>query len=108
MNDPAAAPGGDLSELGYVVASKMVGEDGMAACWLYRIDPPDDFDSGWRVFSGMEDDDYVADPENLGVFTPEAIVEADPMIAEILLSPPGSAFERDAPGQPFISAPMPE
>ncbi|MDR3208637.1 MAG: DUF2185 domain-containing protein [Rickettsiales bacterium] len=33
--------------------------------FLYREKPDNEDDSGWRMFTGLEDDDYANDPKNI-------------------------------------------
>lgn len=56
-------------------------------------------DSGWRFFSGEEDDDYTADSNNLHVFSLNTICNYDKDIIELLDSETGTAFFRDNSGK---------
>nr|WP_262903514.1 DUF2185 domain-containing protein [Niabella beijingensis] len=56
-----------------------------------RIRPED---SGWRIFTGMETDAYLDDPQNSGIYNPSTILAIDPSIETILLKGIGSVYER--------------
>jgi hypothetical protein len=84
-----------------ILASNLVAKDGMKVCWMFREEPDHDLDSGWRVFSGTEDQDYADDPKHLAWYNASTILEIDPDIGEILIQPVGSAFERKNPNEKF-------
>ena len=48
-------------------------------------------DSGWRFFSGDENDAYLDDPDNSSVFALNTIANYDPDIIPLLDSPAGTA-----------------
>jgi len=81
--------------IGGVMASKMVTEQKQKVRFLYRQLPANEQDSGWRIFSGSEEQDYVDNPDNIGIYNPSTILKIDPSISELLLNPVGSAFERE-------------
>lgn len=45
--------------IGYALASKWLVENNMKVRFMYREEPDDTSDSGWRFFSGDESDEYV-------------------------------------------------
>jgi hypothetical protein len=61
---------------------------------MYRENPDNDVDSGWRFFAGDETDDYANDPENIAIYDVNTIANYDPGIIPLLGAPHGSAFER--------------
>jgi hypothetical protein len=64
--------------------------------WMYREAPDHVDDSGWRFFSGIgEDDDYLSNPDNAGVYDVNTIANFDPSILAFLDAPIGAAFERE-------------
>ena len=69
---------------------------------MYRERTRDDFDSGWRFFSGLESDDYANDPENVGIYEVNTIANYDPAIIPLLDAPTGSAFGRDVMTRVFV------
>lgn len=68
--------------------------------WCYREEVDSNFpDSGWRFFSGEEDDDYVNDLAHTEVYHLNTICNYDPDIRPLLSAPYGTAFMRDADGK---------
>lgn len=69
---------------------------------MYREEPDSDQDSGWRFFSGDEDQKYVDNPDNLGIYDVNTIIMIDPDIEEFLDNDFGVAFERENVDQRFV------
>jgi hypothetical protein len=86
---------GDFPGIGGVMASKMVTDKKKKVRFMYREKPTRDDDSGWRIFSGNEDQEYADNPDNTGIYNPTTILKIDPSIADLLLTPVGSVFERE-------------
>ncbi|MCE3229007.1 MAG: uncharacterized protein K0S32_3558 [Bacteroidetes bacterium] len=84
----------DYPAIGAVMASKLITEQKKKVCFLYREKPINEQDSGWRIFSGQETQEYTDDPKNTGIYNPTTIFKVDPSIADLLLNPVGSVFER--------------
>lgn len=59
-------------------------------------------DSGWRFFSGDENDAYLDDPDNSSVFALNTIANYDPDIIPLLDSPAGTAFFWDPETGDFV------
>lgn len=78
--------------IGYVIASRLVAINHNKVKWMYRESPEDLYDSGWRVFSGEEDEDLINDPNNFEIYDVQTILNIDDSIKEIILSPIGSEF----------------
>ncbi len=89
-------------KLGYIIASNQVTREGKPIGYLYREEPDNENDSGWRVFSGDETQEYVDDPTNLAMFNASTIVELDPSVIHLLATPAPAAYERNAAGD-FIA-----
>lgn len=87
--------------IGYVLASKWLVENNMKVRFMYREEPDDTYDSGWRFFSGDESDEYVNNPENIGLYSIETISQIDPDITPLLCNEVGTAFERESEKEPF-------
>lgn len=92
-NDNSSASFEEFAHIGAVIASKMVVDDKAKVGFLYREKPMDEADSGWRIFSGQEDQAYADNPDNFGLHDIRTVLAVDPSIGELLLSPTGSAFE---------------
>ncbi len=83
---------------GRCIATKTVSEDGEPVGFMYREAPLFEADSGWRFFSGEEDDDYTDNAANFTVYSLADIGRLCPDIAPLLDAPAGSAWERDETG----------
>ena len=83
-------------KLGYIIASHQVTESNKAIGYFYREEPDNDEDSGWRVFSGEETQEYAADANNFSMYNASTIVQLEPSIAPLLALEYPIAFERDA------------
>jgi len=84
------------------LVSRRVAE-GHPVCWLYREESDNDGDSGWRIFAGDEDDDYLEDADNCVVLPLRDLIDRDRDLEEVFRSPVRSAFERKGPDDPFAS-----
>ncbi|MFN8393889.1 MAG: DUF2185 domain-containing protein [Bacteroidia bacterium] len=87
----------DHSHVGFVIATKRVAEEEYKPCFVYREQPMDPQDSGWRVFAGDESQEYVDDADNSGIYAPATILAIDPSLQQVFMAPIGSAFEREHP-----------
>jgi hypothetical protein len=63
-------------------------------------------DSGWRVFSGDETQEYADDAQNFAMYNASTILAIDPSIGTLLATPAPVAFERDVSGK-FVKGPRP-
>jgi hypothetical protein len=88
--------------MGAVLASRLVAKEGQKVRFLYREVPDRADDSGWRVFSGSEDQAFADDPRNMGLYDADTIARLDPDIIPLLNEPPPCAFERENPWGPFV------
>lgn len=80
--------------LGACLASDMITVRGKPVGFMYREEPDNEMDSGWRFTSGLEDQDYMDDEANHGVYDVNTIANYDPTIIPLLESPIGTVFER--------------
>lgn len=87
---------------GYALASKQLVENQMKVCFMYRESPDNSSDSGWRFLSGHEDDKYVQNPDNIGLYSIKTIAEIDPDIIPFLASPIGAVFTRQGDRSPLL------
>ena len=83
---------------GSCLASDHITVEGRLVGFMYREEPDNEFDSGWRFLSGLETDAYVDNPGNVGLYDVNTIANYDPDVIPLLDAPPGSAFERDDDG----------
>src|SRR5690349_12184910 len=81
--------------LGACIASDRIVVDGRPVGYMYRETPMNRHDSGWRFLAGDEDEAYMADNDNHGVYDVNTIVNYCPAILPHIDAEAGSAFERD-------------
>lgn len=67
--------------------------------WMYREYTERDGDSGWRVFSGTEDEEYMDDPYNFSLISTAQMIEIDTTLKVNLLAPFNYSFERNVDGE---------
>ena len=82
-----------MKNFGYVMASKKLVNEKLPVRFMYREKGTDD-DSGWRFFSGTEDQAYTDNPDNIGIYDINTIIAIDKTIIPYLNSVGGIAFER--------------
>lgn len=84
----------NFPSIGGLMVSKLITEKGYKPLFMYREKRTEIQDSGWRIFSGFESDEYVEDAENIGIYNPSTILEIDSSLHDLLLKGVGSVFER--------------
>lgn len=72
--------------------------DGHKIGQMYREEPVNQFDCGWRFTAGNESTGYLSNPENGGVYKLNFICNYDKDIIPFLYAPVGSAYKRNAQG----------
>ena len=77
------------------MASAQVTEEKLKVGFMYREQPEEDLDSGWRFLSGNEDDAYLDNENNYGVFDVEFIVQLDPLVRNYIHLPVVTELERN-------------
>jgi hypothetical protein len=88
---------------GACLATDRITVEGFPVRFMYRQKQDRDYDSGWRFFSGIhEEDAYVNNPDNVHVFDVNTIANYDPSIVPFLNSPIGSVFERAPDGGKWL------
>ena len=75
--------------------TKRILDDGQLVGYLYREEPDEEKDSGWRLTANDESDDYMSDSENLAYVSLGAVLSRDDSFRELLDAPSGSAFIRN-------------
>ena len=86
---------------GACVATDRITVDGEKVKFMYRDEPENEKDSGWRFTAGDESDDYMDNPHHQGAYDVNTIANCDPDIIAFLDNPVGSAFERPSGEAPF-------
>ena len=93
--------------LGAAFATDLVTVHKHPVGYMYRDSPDSPKDSGWRFLAGFESDEYMDDPNNMGVFDVNTIANYDPDIVPFLTAPVGSAFARNDETGAFAAAAAP-
>lgn len=93
-------------KVGYIIASNKVAKERKRIGYMYREEPDNENDSGWRVFSGDETQEYADDAQNFAMYNASTILAIDPSIGTLLATPAPVAFERDVSGK-FVKGPRP-
>lgn len=81
---------------GSCIASDHITVDGKKVGYMYRDEPDNEIDSGWRFMSGSESQKYMDNPNNLEIYDVNTIANYDSAIIPYLSAPVGSAFERNS------------
>ena len=84
---------------GSCIASDSITVSGKRVGYMYREQPDDAVDSGWRFFAGDESDDVIDDPSYFEVYDVNTIANYDPDIIPLLDAPFGTAWARNAAGE---------
>ena len=79
---------------GSCIASNKITVEGEKIGYMYREKPSNEVDTGWRFFSGNEDDDYTNNPDNFNVFDINTICNYDDAIIPYLNSEINSSYEK--------------
>ncbi|ESU20217.1 hypothetical protein FSS13T_27460 [Flavobacterium saliperosum S13] len=80
--------------MGGCFATDKITVEGMEIGYMYREESEEEIDSGWRFFSGTEDQDYVDNPNNTMIYNINTIANYDKTIIPYLAYPYGSELER--------------
>lgn len=88
---------------GLCFVTKRVLEDGAPVGYLYREEPDNDDDSGWRFTANDESDAYVNDSANVALVSLGAVLSVHDRYIGLLDSPAGSAFAFDHDTQHFMA-----
>jgi hypothetical protein len=91
-----------IAGMGSCIATDMITVDGKKVGFMYREEPSESVDTGWRFMSGMETQEYMDNANNLEIYHTNTVANYDPEIIPLLDSPVGSAFERKGGSGPLI------
>ncbi|WP_432720963.1 DUF2185 domain-containing protein [Jeongeupia wiesaeckerbachi] len=89
---------------GLCVVSDMITVDGHGVGFMYREEPEDADDSGWRFLSGYESDGYIDNSKNFAVIDVNVVANYDEAIIPLLNSPVGAEFDKAEDGETFLDA----
>ena len=70
-------------------------EENKEVGFAYREKPDNETDSGWRFFTGEEDQEYVDNPDNIIIIPIDEMLEKDGSIKTILDSEYQTAYEKN-------------
>jgi hypothetical protein len=93
--------------LGSCIASDEITVGGKPVGYMYRQEPDNEHDSGWRFFSGAESQEYADEASNFAIYDVNTIANYDPTIVGLLQAPIGSSYGRDDRGQ-LVPEPFPD
>ena len=79
---------------GSCIASDRITVDGLKVGYMYKEEAINEFDTGWRFFSGDEDEQYTNNPDNFGVYSLNTICNYDRIIIPYLDKKVGTRLER--------------
>jgi hypothetical protein len=80
---------------GGCIASDRITVHGRLVGYMYREEPINQMDNGWRFLSGDETPEDMADNSRHGVYDVNSIANHDTAIIPLLDAPKGSVFARD-------------
>jgi hypothetical protein len=83
-----------LPAMGAAFATDRITVDGMPVGYMYRETPDRPEDSGWRFFSGDEDQAYIDNSTNTAIYAVNTIANYDPDIIPYVNTPAPCAFEK--------------
>ena len=86
---------------GGCVATDRITVDGCEVGYMYREDPEEEGDTGWRFYAGDESEDYVYDLRNSGIYEVNTIANYDSAILAHLHTEAPCAFEK-VPGKGYF------
>ncbi|WP_334188160.1 DUF2185 domain-containing protein [Noviherbaspirillum sp.] len=94
-----------ITGYGGCIASDKITVEGFPVGFMYREEPVNNMDSGWRFMSGYEDEIYMDDSRNHSIYEVNTIANYDPTIISFLDSPVGSVYEKPMESKDFIAVP---
>ena len=83
-----------VPQMGGCFATDKITVDGMKVGYMYREESDEKTDSGWRFFSGTEDQEYVDNPDNTMIYNVNTIANYDRAIIPYLDFSFGTELER--------------
>ncbi|MCD6346883.1 MAG: DUF2185 domain-containing protein [Bacteroidales bacterium] len=87
---------------GYSIVSNQILEEGMQINFMYREEPVDEEDSGWRFLSGREAQDYLDDADNSKFIGVNTMANLDETIIPYLRYPKGTELARSEGDTDFV------
>ncbi|ULJ63004.1 DUF2185 domain-containing protein [Wielerella bovis] len=87
--------------LEYAIVSRQVSVDGEPIGFVYREPAAFPHDSGWRMFSGAETDEYVENPAHFDTLVLRDLLAGNPELADLMKEKQG-AWEWDDETGTFV------
>ena len=78
----------------YCMTTTKIISDGEPVRYMYREEPDDNMDSGWRFLAGTETPDYMKNEDNIYYQEVNTIAHYDPAIVPYMDAPYRTEFER--------------
>lgn len=84
--------------------TKKILQENAPVNYIYREEPMEDdqdrdyVDTGWRILSGDESQEYMDNPENISLVSLGAVLSKDDSFIDLLESEIGTSFERNKDG----------
>ena len=95
----AVAPG-----FGWCRASNLITRGYELVGWMFREEPTDDDDSGWRFFAHVEPSLYESNPANHARHDVNLIANLDPNIVPLLHAPVGTTYRWSPQADAYIES----
>jgi hypothetical protein len=83
-----------LTSMGSCRVTKTITVEGSRIGYMYREEPDDNLDSGWRFLSGTENQKYVDNPQNSEIMDVNEVANLDQTIIPYLQLPFNTELER--------------
>lgn len=91
----------------YAIVSHKIVKEGLPVRFMYREHQGNlPFDSGWRVFSGTEDNEYTNNPENFSFHSLMRLTHYQADVGELFWADIGSVFEKKKERIVFLLLPI--
>ncbi len=90
-----------IPNMGSCMASDRITVDGAKVGYMYREQPDNEVDSGWRFLAGDESAEYMDHADNFGIYAVNTIANYDRDIIAFLQSPTGSQLGRSSETAPL-------
>ena len=84
-------------------ATDMITVEGRRVGYMYREEPDNEIDSGWRFMAGRESPEYMDEADNHAIYDVNTVAHYDPDIIPLLNAPVGSVFEREGGTGGFVA-----
>jgi len=83
-----------------LASNQVMGPNRLAVCFAYRVEPNNQYDSGWIFLSGRESQG-VLDANPPEICPLDSFLNMDPSLSELTDKPIGSAWERSSGDAPW-------